>query len=127
MKKIFLLAGFVGCCVLLLSGFVLIVDFGDFANFLGSESKKIVEGKEDRFIGTWNIENEEEQLAFHSSGTVSGYMDGKYEIYEERLFINMSFDNELISYEYNLYFSDNNNEVIISDVNTGKGLVLHKI
>ena len=52
MKKILLLAGVVGCCVLLLGGFILIGDFGDFAHFLGQETKKIVEEKDDRFIGT---------------------------------------------------------------------------
>ena len=89
MKKILLLAGVVGCCVLLLGGFILI---GDFAHFLGQETKKIVEGKDDRFIGTWDIENEEEQLIFHSSGTVSGHINGIYEVYEEILFINVSSD-----------------------------------
>ncbi len=40
MKKILLLAGVIGCCVLLLGGYLII---GGFANFFGEESKKIIE------------------------------------------------------------------------------------
>ena len=127
MKKIILLAGVVGCCVLLLGGFILIGDFGDFAHFIGQETKKIVDGKDDRFIGTWDIENEEEQLIFHSSGTVSGYMNGKYETYEEKLFINASSSDAITTYEYNFYFSDNNNELILSEASIGTSLILNKI
>ena len=124
MKKILLLAGVVGCCVLLLGGFILI---GDFAHFLGQETKKIVEGKDDRFIGTWDIENEEEQLIFHSSGTVSGHINGIYEVYEEILFINVSSGDALTTFEYNFYFSDNNTELILSEASIGTSLILNKI
>ena len=68
-----------------------------------------------------------EQLIFHSSGTVSGYMNGKYEFYEEKLFINMTSNDGLITYEYNFYFSDDNNELILSETSMGAGLILNKI
>ena len=125
MKRILLLAGVIGCCVLFLGGYLIIRDFGGFANFLGEESKKIIEIETTKFIGSWDIENEEERLIFHSTGDISGYLNGNYEVVEDKLFINLSLTE--ITYEYNYCFSNNFETLTLSEINTGAGLILHKI
>ena len=69
----------------------------------------------------------EKNLIFYSDDSVSGYFNGYYEIYQEKLFINKSVNEEVISYEYNFYFSDNDNELILSKAYTEEGLILNKI
>jgi len=124
MKKILLVAGVIGCCVLLLGGYLIINEFGGFAYFLGDKSKKIYDDQNVNFIGSWNIENSEEKLIFSSAGEVSGYYDGDYEIVEKILYINLSLND--ISYEYNYYFSNNYGALILSEIDTGIGLYLYK-
>ena len=127
MKKILLLSGIIVCCVLLFGGYILFGDFGNFAHNLGDESKKIVVGKDDRFIGIWNIEDEEENLVFSSDSSLSGFYNGVYETNQEKLFINISTNNDLTSYVYNYYFSNNNKELTLSEETSGAGMILTRI
>ena len=127
MKKILIYAGILSCCILILAAFLFIGDFGGFANLLGKESKKVINNDTiNNFIGTWDIENKEEQLVFFSNKTCSGFINGKYDFDSNKIFINTSNEISTTKLEYNYFFSDFYETLTLSNVDSNEGLILQK-
>jgi len=127
MKKILLFAGILSVFILILAGFIFIGDFGGFANFLGGKSKDIIDIETNKFVGKWDIDNEKQQVEFCSNKTVNGYFEGNYEFTAKKIFINTTFNDEIITFQYSYFFSDNDDTLTISEIESGKGFILHKL
>ena len=67
MKKIFILAGAVLLFVLLLTTWLFVIDFSDFAKSLGDKTKDTGTDEKSKFIGTW------ETAYFESDERFFGY------------------------------------------------------
>ena len=123
MNKILLFAGIMFFCVLVLYVWFFIGNIGDFAKFLGEESKEIV-GDESKFVGHWVDEKMNMQwYNFSSDGTVS-LMDlahGNYEIKDDHLAndiiskVNPSSIIDTITFDY--YFSENYTKLHLKSIN----------
>ena len=120
MNKILIFAGIILLSVLLLSTWFFIGEVGNFAQFLGQKSQEIVEGEENKFIGTWETTGGP-TLKLSSDGTASnGLNNGIYEIKEGKLVITYSnlnsWDEDIYTYDYS--FSNNDETLILTDINT---------
>jgi hypothetical protein len=125
MKKILILAGFVLLFVLLLSAWLFIIDFGQFAESIGKGAGDIALEEKTKFIGTWEttyIEDDERFIGFNgiyqfnTDGTgVFGSLISTWEIVENKLIIKYYEGFASKTYEY--LFSDDNTLLTLIDSN----------
>ena len=115
MKKIFIFAGAVLFFILLLTTWLFIVDFSDFAKFLGKEAKGSTTDEKSKFIGTWKtmyIEGDERFVGYNGiykfssdgSGTIGGLICN-WDLKDNNLIIDYYEVSSPLIYEY--IFSEN--------------------
>ena len=115
MKKIFILAGAVLLFVLLLTTWLFIIDFSDFAKSLGEKTKDTGTDEKSKFIGTWEttyFEGDESFIGYNGiykfssdgTGTIGG-LTCTWNINNYTLIINYYEGSSTIVYDY--FFSEN--------------------
>ena len=125
MNKILLVVGAVLVCVLLLSTWLFIVDFGGFSSFLGKKSQEAVENEKVKFLGTWTT-SEHGIFTFFSTGFYrQTAAEGLWVLEDNRLLL-FEGERSLPSVTYSYVFSENDHIVQLTDEMTGELLVLTK-
>jgi len=115
MKKIYIFAGVVCLFILLLTTWLFIVDFSDFAKFLGKEAEESATDEKSKFIGTWKtvyIEGDERFVGYNGiykfssdgSGTIGGLICN-WDLKDNKLFIDYFEGSSHLIYDY--IFSEN--------------------
>lgn len=115
MKKIFIFAGVVLFFILILTTWLFIVDFSDFAKFLGKEVKESSNDEKSKFIGTWKtvfIEGDERFVGYNGiykfssdgSGTIGG-LTCSWVLTENKLVVDYFEGSQPLIYDY--IFSEN--------------------
>ena len=126
MKKIFIVAGAIFLFVLLLSAWLFIIDFGNFAQTLGGGVGDILLDEKIKFIGTWEttyLEDDDRFVGyngiymFSSDGTgLIGGLSCTWDIVDSKLIIRYYEGFATLTYDYS--FSD---DVITLSLNDYKG------
>ena len=123
MKKIFVFAGAVLLFILLLTTWLFIVDFSDFAKVLGDKTKDAGTDEKTKFIGTWEttyIEGDKRFFGYNGiykfssdgTGTVGGLICS-WEIKNSQLIIDLYEYSSKIIYKY--FFSEDFESLTLYD------------
>lgn len=98
MNKIFIVAGCVLVCTLLLATWFFFGNLGSFSRHLGEQSTHLIEEQQLRFIGTWTIEEDNSFFRFKSDCSFThNTITGTYDV----------TTNEIVSLDYtdNMYYT----------------------
>jgi len=120
-----MLVGGILVCVLLLSGWLFIVDFGGFSHFLADKSRQSVQNEQVRFMGTWSALGYG-TLSFFSDGSYhKGTEDGTWKLVNSSLFFYASDERQsLDSYRY--VFTENDTVLQLTNRDSGEQILLTK-
>jgi len=124
MEKIWIVAGIVLLIVLLLGAWVVIFQFGGFANLISDEAKDVIDEDKSKFYGTWESNDAEnypyflfgKKMTFFENGTVLiGIFEDEafYEISNGKLFL--SYDDGPTGTSYDYTFSEDNLDLYLTD------------
>ena len=128
MKKIYILAGSVLFFVLMLTTWLFVINFSDFAKNLGQKTKDSSLDEKSKFIGTWKttyFEDDDRFIGYNGiykfsldgTGTVGGLVCS-WNLSDNKLIINCLQVDEILKYDYNFY----NNYNSLS-LNNSKGVL----
>ena len=123
MKKIYIFAGIVFVCVLLIITSVFIFDLYDFSKNLGNNAEDIGTVEETKFIGTWEtvyFEDDDNFVGYNGiykfsadgSGTVGG-LTCMWLVMDTKLIIDLTEENIGLIYDYS--FSDSFNTMTLNN------------
>ena len=74
--------------------------------------------EEQRFIGTWIMEEMETTITFYSNGGMNGVFGDEYEIKDGKFVISTRFAGGYKQELYNYTFSNNDTRLILININT---------
>jgi hypothetical protein len=74
--------------------------------------------EEQRFVGTWNMEEMETTVTFYSNGVIGGFFGDEYEIKDDKLIILSRFAGTIKQESYDYSFSNNDTRLILININT---------
>jgi len=81
MNKIYLVAGPIIACILLIGGWFFVVGLGGWSQMLGEKSKDTVGSEQMKFVGVWYGGTDFGSISFSSTGSFrKGVFDGAWKI-----------------------------------------------
>ena len=107
MNKIWLVAGAISVCVLVLVAWLFIGNLGGFSQFLGQKSKEAYSDEQLKFVGTWAAPGSVSLTFFSTESYRKGVDEGTWTLEDDRLLL-FEGDNTQpwIAYEYVFYEDD---------------------
>ena len=122
MNKVWLVAGVVLLCVVLLGAWFFVVDLGGFSQFLGKKTKQVIQDEPLRFVGTWNAPGYGTITFFATQTYRKGVEEEAWKLRNETLLL-YEFDQSQPSVLYHYSFSENDTQLQLTDISNAEHII----
>jgi len=126
MNRIYLAAGLIIVCILLVGGWFFVVGLGEWSQMLGEKSKDTVGSEEMKFVGVWYGEPDFGLISFSSTGSFrKGVFDGAWKL-ESGVVQLHGLDGKQYWTSYTYSFFNDDMHLILTEPNTNEIIDLKK-